>query len=69
MGLRKTAGYQDIEGDSRNELPDPDLGVAQEIEMASVSVVPDGIKFNEDIYECILQVCFIFKIHLQLHKL
>lgn len=43
MGIRKTSGYQDIEGDSRSELPDPDLGVAQEIEMASVSVVPDGI--------------------------
>lgn len=42
MGLRKTSGYQDIEGDSRSELPDPDMGVAQEIEMASVSVVPDG---------------------------
>lgn len=44
MGLRKTTGYQDIEGDTRTELCDPDLGVAQEIEMASVSVVPDGRK-------------------------
>lgn len=42
MGIRKTRGYQDIEGVSGAELPDPDMGVTQEIEMASVSVVPDG---------------------------
>lgn len=48
MVIRRSRGYQDIEGstnsslNSRTELPDPDLGVTQEIEMASVSVVPDG---------------------------
>lgn len=43
MGIRKARGYQDIEGVSGAELPDPDFSVPQEIEMASVSVVPDGI--------------------------
>ncbi|KAK5647632.1 hypothetical protein RI129_002524 [Pyrocoelia pectoralis] len=46
MMLRRVRGYQDIDGQSgsngsRTELSDPDLGVTQEIEMASVSVVPD----------------------------
>ncbi|KAF2898789.1 hypothetical protein ILUMI_07383 [Ignelater luminosus] len=44
MVLRRSRGYQDIDGStgsSRTELPDPDSGVTQEIEMASVSVVPD----------------------------
>lgn len=48
MVFKKSKGYQDIDGSTLNsfgsgsELPDPDLGVTQEIEMASVSVVPDG---------------------------
>lgn len=47
MVLRRVRGYQDIDEtsseptNSRTSLPDPDLGVTQEIEMASVSVVPD----------------------------
>lgn len=46
MVLKKSRGYQDIEGSSseaRNGLPDPDTTVTQEIEMASMSVVPDGM--------------------------
>lgn len=49
MVLKRSRGYQDIEDSSnisqtygRNELPDPDTTMPQEIEMASVSVVPDG---------------------------
>lgn len=46
MVLKRTKGYQDIDGNSavqpRNEPVDPDTTVPQEIEMASVSVVPDG---------------------------
>lgn len=49
MVLKRSNGYQDLDGGasettSRNEqLPDPDTSLPQEIEMASVSVVPDGI--------------------------
>lgn len=48
MVLKRSHGYQDIDGStgepqSRNEqLPDPETTLPQEIEMASVSVVPDG---------------------------
>lgn len=51
MVLKRSRGYQDIEGtstttpthsSSRQELPDGDSVFPQEIEMASVSVVPDG---------------------------
>lgn len=45
MVLKRSKGYQDIEGSStetRNEVPDPDSVITQEIEMASMSVVPDG---------------------------
>lgn len=46
MVLKKTKGYQDIDGNLSlpisNGLVDPDTTVPQEIEMASVSVVPDG---------------------------
>lgn len=42
----KRSKYQDIDGNvapqSRDEPVDPDTTVPQEIEMASVSVVPDG---------------------------
>ncbi|XP_022913065.1 synaptic vesicle 2-related protein [Onthophagus taurus] len=44
MVLKRNKGYQDIEGsstDARNEIPDPDTVITQEIEMASMSVVPD----------------------------
>lgn len=63
MVLRRARGYQDIDGltgSSRTELPDPDSGVTQEIEMASVSVVPDGnfikpyiINCNQDAYNIV----------------
>lgn len=51
MVLKRSRGYQDIDGTTTDEsasrnneqLPDPDTTVPQEIEMASVSVVPDGI--------------------------
>lgn len=46
MVVTKSRGYQGIEGntsENRNEVPDPDdTTVPQEIEMASMSVVPDG---------------------------
>lgn len=52
MVLKRTKGYQDIDGGSgasgsnpsasTSELVDPDVVIPQEIEMASVSVVPDG---------------------------
>lgn len=48
MVFKKSRGYQDLDGSTINNnfgssvLPDPDSGVTQEIEMASVSVVPDG---------------------------
>ncbi|XP_066262466.1 synaptic vesicle 2-related protein isoform X4 [Euwallacea similis] len=45
MVLKRTKGYQDIDGNtttqSRNEPVDPDAIIPQEIEMASVAVVPD----------------------------
>ncbi|XP_066146948.1 synaptic vesicle 2-related protein isoform X1 [Euwallacea fornicatus] len=45
MVLKRTKGYQDIDGNStaqsRNEPVDPDTIIPQEIEMASVAVVPD----------------------------
>ncbi|RZC40912.1 synaptic vesicle 2-related protein [Asbolus verrucosus] len=47
MVLRRSKGYQDIDGstnqpsNSRSELVDPDNAIPQDIEMASVSVVPD----------------------------
>lgn len=48
MVLKRSHGYQDIDSTTndsqiRNELPDPETSLPQEIEMASVSVVPDGI--------------------------
>lgn len=49
MVLKRSKGYQDIDGGSgsnpsatTSELVDPDTVIPQEIEMASVSVVPDG---------------------------
>ena len=48
MVLRRSKGYQDIDGSTstapttRNELNDDDNSLPQDIEMASVSVVPDG---------------------------
>lgn len=45
MVLRKTKGYQDIDGSTvgaSNSMSEPIDNVAQNIEMASVSVVPDG---------------------------
>ncbi|XP_044264935.1 synaptic vesicle 2-related protein isoform X2 [Tribolium madens] len=47
MVLRRSKGYQDIDGstssapNSRTELPTAENGLPQDIEMASVSVVPD----------------------------
>lgn len=44
MVLKRSKGYQDIDGNSqtRDAPVDPDTTIPQEIEMASVSVVPDG---------------------------
>ena len=53
MVLKKSKGYQDIEGstsDNRIELQDPDVTVTQEIEMASMSVIPDGRHTIKSIY-------------------
>lgn len=44
--MRRAKGYQDLDenvGDSR--IPSTSMPPPQEIEMASVSVVPDGIFF------------------------
>lgn len=49
MVFKRSRGYQDIDGLSshgtsmRTQLPDPDSTLSQDIEMASVSVVPDGV--------------------------
>lgn len=61
MVLKRTKGYQDIDGGSgtsgsipsasTSELVDPDVVIPQEIEMASVSVVPDGkYNFNSNVH-------------------
>lgn len=48
MGLLRSKGYQDMDAENtsnisgNNILVDPDYQIPQEIEMASVSVVPDG---------------------------
>lgn len=74
MVVKRSRGYQDIEDSSnnsqtygRNELPDPDTIVPQEIEMASVSVVPDGNYTFRRLFELINFV--VFKIRLLLPKL
>lgn len=49
MVLKRSRGYEDIENSSTsvsNRQPEPDNVVPQEIEMASVSVVPDGKRFS-----------------------
>lgn len=60
MVLKRTKGYQDIDGSTKTEpstspttshLGDPDATLPQEIEMASVSVVPDG---NNAALQCTL---------------
>lgn len=48
MGILRSKGYQDIDAENKSNisnnpvLVDPECQIPQEIEMASVSVVPDG---------------------------
>ena len=63
MVLKKSKGYQDIEGstsDNRIELQDPDVTVTQEIEMASMSVIPDG-------RHTIKSTCLLFIYHTKIN--
>lgn len=51
MVLRRSKGYQDIDGSSSQVSSQPELppnGLPQDIEMASVSVVPDGNCFDRE---------------------
>lgn len=51
MVLKRARGYEDIGGssdtthitDNGHEIDNPDVSAPPEIEMASVSVVPDGV--------------------------
>lgn len=56
MVLKRSRGYEDIENSStsppvaNNRQPELDNVVPQEIEMASVSVVPDGKILSHKVY-------------------